>query len=68
MEDRTIVALLAAAREALRLKITDNPGAPAREFSIAITAVEDAMMRTNRGVAMTTGQFYEADVEANGLG
>ena len=43
-------------------RVSENPNA-AREFSIAITAVEDAIMRTNRGFAIENGTFKTADVE-----
>jgi hypothetical protein len=35
----------------------------AREFSIAITASEDLIMRINRGMAMAAGDFQVADYE-----
>ena len=41
----------------------NHPGAPAREFSLAITALEDAQMRATRGLAKATGQFNPADLE-----
>jgi hypothetical protein len=34
-----------------------------REFSIAITAIEDAIMRVNRGFAKERGTFKVSDVE-----
>jgi len=39
------------------------PGTAAREFSLAITALEDAQMRATRGLAMATGRFVPADLE-----
>jgi len=35
----------------------------AREYSIAITSVEDAIMRVNRGMAKDDDSFKVADVE-----
>jgi hypothetical protein len=51
---------IAAARE--EANGSGEPGA-AREFSIAITAVEDAIMRTNRGFAIQKGIFAIGDVQ-----
>lgn len=59
----TTVELLAAATARLELFRTTYPGAPAREFSIAITAIEDAQMRSTRGLAMVQGKFHPADLE-----
>ena len=42
----------------------NNPGPPAREFALAITALEDAQMRFTRGLAMVTDCFSPADLEA----
>ena len=39
------------------------PPAAKREFAIAITALEDAAMRFNRGLAIKHGQFQQSDVE-----
>jgi hypothetical protein len=39
-------------------------GEAAREFALANTAVEDAIMRVNRGFAKRDGVFKTADVEA----
>ena len=36
-----------------------------REYSLAITAVEDAILRFNRGFAMQHGLFHVSDVEAS---
>lgn len=50
----------------LRNDTADRNGGPAaaREFSIAITAIEDAQMRTNRGFAyLTRGRVTQADVQ-----
>jgi hypothetical protein len=38
-------------------------GASGREFSLAITAIEDAQMRFTRGLAMRLGKFSPADLE-----
>jgi hypothetical protein len=39
-------------------------GEAAREFALANTAVEDAIMRVNRAFAKRDGTFKVADVEA----
>ena len=53
--------------EAMRLleaeRKSQSPPAVAREFSIAITSVEDAIMRTNRGMAIREGVFFVSDVQ-----
>jgi hypothetical protein len=36
----------------------------AREFSLSITAIEDAQMRYTRGRAMQLGKFAPADLDA----
>lgn len=38
------------------------PGA-GREFSLAATELENAVMRFNRGMALTTGNYRTADLE-----
>ena len=40
-------------------------GDAAREFALANTAVEDAIMRVNRAFAKRNGTFTAADVEAS---
>lgn len=40
----------------------NNQGA-AREFSIALTALEDVQMRFTRGLAIVQGKFNPADLE-----
>ncbi len=43
-----------------------NQGAEAgREFALAATALEDAIMRVNRGFAKANNTFKVADVEAD---
>ena len=60
----TVVAHLTEASRLLEAERKNQSGPDAaREFSIAITAVEDAIMRTNRGMAMREGRFHVADVE-----
>jgi hypothetical protein len=65
---KTIVEKLLAVQDDIE-KARDYLGggnAPAaREFSIAITAVEDAVMRVNRGFAHTKGSFLTSDVEGS---
>lgn len=61
----TIVAQLTEAQTDLELARDAVGGGPAaRELSIAITAVEDAIMRTNRAFAKDAGTFEVADVQA----
>ena len=68
-EDVTIVNILLAAQGYLTYARDDSGYGPAaREFSIAITAVEDAIMRTNRGFAHLNDMFTVADVEGQGNG
>ncbi len=61
-EDLTIIDHLnsAAAKITERQNVSLNGK---REYAIALTHIEDAVMRVNRGVAMDTGQFNPADVE-----
>jgi hypothetical protein len=60
----TVVSILKQALTALENIREDTGRSPAaREFSIAITAVEDAIMRTNRGFAIGLDRFTVADVE-----
>jgi hypothetical protein len=60
----TIVNILLAAQGYLEAaRETALERGASREFSIAITAVEDAIMRTNRGFARQKGVFTIADVE-----
>jgi hypothetical protein len=41
-------------------------GSAAREFALSCTAIEDAMMRYTRGVAMKTSRFVIADLDKMG--
>lgn len=41
----------------------DQRDAAAREFSLAITALEDAQMRATRGLAKRQGKFAPADLQ-----
>jgi hypothetical protein len=63
----TIVEKLQRALEELESERTAEPAfsrtPAAREFSLAITAVEDAIMRTNRGFAHKLGHFAVADMQ-----
>lgn len=63
----TVVEDLNSARNALTVArdYVTIPAA-AREFALAITAIEDAIMRTNRGFAKEYGKFSESDVQAGG--
>lgn len=49
-------------RELAGVNRHDMPGA-GREFSLAATALEEAMMRFNRGMSHLTGTFKTADLE-----
>jgi hypothetical protein len=50
--------------EALRTAAATDPASGAgREFSLAITALEDAKMRLTRGLAKQQGIFNEVDLE-----
>ena len=62
----TPVELLNAAATAARRERQEcTPGQPeGREFSLAITAIEDAQMRYPRGRAMQLGKFSPADLDA----
>ena len=62
----TVVEYLDAARTAVvSMRANGGPemGASGREFSLAITAIEDAQMRYTRGLAMRLGKFSPADLE-----
>lgn len=59
----TIVEHIAAATEQLERLRTEYPGPHAREFSLAITALEDAQMRATRGLAIQKGVFAPADLQ-----
>lgn len=60
----TIVEQLCAAQEDLRVAQGNaQTGDAKREFALAITAVEAAVMRTNRAFAKEAGTFYVADVQ-----
>ncbi len=63
--DETIVGLLLAAFDRLQQEqdATLN-GEALREWAIAKTSIEDAIMRTNRGFARVVGIFFVSDVEA----
>ena len=41
-----------------------NQRGAAREFSLAVTALEEARMRFTRGYAMLSGRYNPADLEA----
>jgi hypothetical protein len=65
---KTIVAKLVSVQEDLesaRDALGGGNGPAAREFSIALTSVEDAIMRTNRGFAKVKGTFLVSDVEGS---
>jgi hypothetical protein len=59
----TINEHIAAATGQLEQLRGENRSAAAREFSLAITALEDAQMRGTRGLAMTAGIFNPADLQ-----
>jgi len=52
----------AAIKQAEDLRLGSLSSA-AREFSLAITALEDAQMRATRGLAKTQGKFAPADLQ-----
>jgi hypothetical protein len=63
MEGATFVELANRAQaRAVELR-NAAPGPAAREFALAITALEDAQMRFTRGMAMVKGRFAPADLE-----
>lgn len=59
----TIVECIADATEQLEQLRAESAHPAAREFSLAITALEDAQMRATRGLAMTKGVFAPADLQ-----
>lgn len=60
----SVVGTLLKAQEELETaRNHSSDGGAAREFSLAITAIEDAIMRANRGFAKNVGVFKVADVE-----
>jgi hypothetical protein len=63
---RTIAELVGEATAQLESLRQANPMPAAREFSMAITALEDAQMRATRGLAMVAGVFAPADLQRNG--
>ena len=61
----TIVAKLSEIENELAsLAQTNRQSDAGREFALARTATEDAIMRTNRGFAIVHDTFSVADVEA----
>ena len=63
----TTVRMLTEAQTQIKYRIGTlglTDGEAAREFALANTAIEDAIMRTNRGYAKLTGVFKVADVQA----
>jgi hypothetical protein len=59
----TIVEHITAATVQLDLLRGSDRDQAAREFSLAITALEDAQMRATRGLAMRSGVFNPADLQ-----
>lgn len=59
--DQAIAAAQAALEDAGRGQV--NGHTPGREFSLAITALEDAQMRYARGRHMQEGSFSPSDVD-----
>lgn len=65
MEDPTIVDLVSQAiHQAKSAQGQSGVDEARREFALAITHLEDARMRINRGFAMMVGKLHDADVEA----
>jgi predicted nuclease of restriction endonuclease-like RecB superfamily len=60
----TIVECIAEATAQLEQLRRESLGEPAREFSLAITALEDAQMRATRGLAKVQGKFAPVDLQA----
>lgn len=67
MEPETMVSrLLDVLKEVESMVGLGNSNAKpdaAREFALAKTYIEDAVMRVNRGMAKLRGTFYVSDVE-----
>lgn len=63
--EKTVKQLTDEAIERLEQFRASLPMPAAREFSLAITALEDAQMRATRGLAMARGCFAPADLEAD---
>ena len=62
--DGTVIENLEAAKQAIAdRRLTVVVGDAGREFSIAITAIEDAQMRYTRGRAMEEDKFAPADLD-----
>ena len=65
---QTFIQLIELAIEQAKSEKSDGcPPPAAREFSIAVTALEDASMRFNRGMAIKNGLFEQRDVQAKVL-
>lgn len=64
MEDVTIVNILLAAQGYATEQREGPYDEGTREFALAVTAIEDAIMRVNRGFAKRAGTFTVADVQA----
>lgn len=64
--EQTVKDLIDEAIARANARRENNPGPPAREFALAITALEDAQMRFTRGLAMVQGKFAPVDLEAGG--
>lgn len=65
IDDLTFVDLtgLAFTKAGMWLGATTDPNAK-REFALSKTALEEAVMRFNRGAAMAAGVFEVADLES----
>jgi hypothetical protein len=65
MERKTIVQLLEEAWDAVDVqRRMGGHGSAGREFALAATAIEDAIMRVNRGMTLAVGgALAPADVE-----
>jgi hypothetical protein len=59
-----IVEAIAEVMAQLEQLRRDSLGPAAREFSLAITALEDAQMRATRGLAKLQGKFAPVDLQA----
>lgn len=65
IEDLTFVDLAGLAfTKASQFAQASGQGAAGREFNLAKTHLEEAVMRFNRGAALVAGVFAVADIEA----
>ncbi len=63
LNDFTVIELLDAAAERIMQKGEGQRPGVGRNFAVALTAIEDAQMRYNRGQAIELGLFNPADLD-----